>query len=397
MSTAATPPGTERAARFTLMAGLALFLASAFFSIAVNSLSLGLMALAWLALMLLQKRWLATPTPPDLGFLAYVLAELLATLCSPRPLESLIIARRVLLIGIVYFLAANLRDERDLGRAMTILLGSAVAVALVGMGKLLLAPPAQTVRLGIFQFYMTTSGVMMIAGLLLIPFVLARGAPRWVRWAAAGGLVPVAVALYATVTRGAYLAFAAGVLLIALVRSRRLVVPLLALIVLAVFFAPPYVEERIRSIADLSHPENASRVMLWGIGLRIFADHPVVGVGDIDLGTLFDRYGASGPEHWGHLHNVALQLLVTLGAVGFLAATAMFVLVARTEWRAYRAARGRWLPEAVALGALAAFAGFHVHGLTEWTLGDQEVAVLLWITVGCAVAAGRIAGRKEAV
>jgi len=59
---------------------------------------------------------------------------------------------------------------------------------------------------------------------------------------------------------------------------------LLALLVGAIaLFAPPYVTGRLQSIVDVHHPENEARLLLWSTGLKIFADHPVTGVGDIDL------------------------------------------------------------------------------------------------------------------
>ncbi len=199
------------------------------------------------------------------------------------------------------------------------------------------------------------------------------------------------VSLYATVTRGAYLAAGAGIVFIALVRNKKLLIPLLVLIVLVILFAPPYVESRIRSIVDLNHPENASRLMLWKTGLRIFADHPIVGVGDIDIHDIYLRYMDPGdPAQHGHLHNIAMQVLVTLGVVGFAAVAAMFVKIVQTEWRIWKRVRADWFRGSVALGALAVFVGFHVDGLTEWSFGDQEVVILFWVMLGLTLAVGEL-------
>jgi O-antigen ligase len=282
---------------------------------------------------------------------------------------------------------------------VAVLLGSAAVVGLLGVLKLVFADPQETVRLGIFQFYMTTSGVMMIATLLFVPFVVHPRTPRRVRMLMLAGLLPVVISLYATVTRGAYLAAAAGVLVIALVRNRRLLIPFLLIVTLAVVFAPPYVESRIRSIVDIHHPDNASRLMLWKTGFRMFQDYPLFGIGDIDMHELYLRYMDPGdPAQHGHFHNMGVQFLVTLGGVGFLAVLAMFVQIVRTEWRIYRRVKGEWFEGSLVLGAIAAFVGLQVSGLTEWSFGDQEVAVLFWITVGLSLAVGRFAagGEKEA-
>jgi O-antigen ligase len=375
-----------------LLTGLfLLFLASAFFSIAVNSIALGLLAVVWLAAMAVERRWSVQATPLDWFFLAYLVAELLSTLFSVRPWQSLEFSKRLLLIGIVYFCVSTITTRAMLARPVAVLLGAAGIVGVIGIVKLLTAPPEETIRLGIFQFYMTTSGVMMIATLLFVPFILHPGTPRRIRLLAAAGAIPVAVCLYATVTRGAYLAVAAGLVFIAVVRSRLLLIPLLLAVAGGIFFAPPYVESRIRSIVDLQHPENASRLMLWKTGLRMFRDYPLVGIGDIDMHELYLRYMDPGdPAQHGHFHNMAMQFLVTLGIIGFLAVLAMFVRIAVTEWRVYRRVQRDWLLGSTVLGALAVFVGLQVSGLTEWSFGDQEVAVLFWTTVGFAIAAGRL-------
>jgi O-antigen ligase len=375
-----------------LTAGAAyVFLASTYFSIAVNSLALGLMAISWIAIMIVQRRWGVVATPLDFYFLAYCIAEAIATVFSEHRAEAVFVARRVLLIGIVYFFASRLESVTAAKRAVAVLLGSAGIVALLGVLKLVTGGPGENTRLEIFQFYMTTAELMMIALLLVLPFVVHRATPPKVRAAAALVLLPVAVSLYATVTRGAYLAAAAGIIFIALARNRKLLIPFIILVAALLLFAPPYVAGRLQSIIDIHHPENASRLILWETGLRIFAAHPVVGVGDIDLGELLRQYAAPGyTGEWGHLHNIALHVLVTLGIVGFAAVAAMFVRIFITEWRVYRTVRDDWFAGSVALGAMAVFVGFQVNGLTEWSFGDQEVVVLLWVSLGFTLAAGRL-------
>jgi O-antigen ligase len=352
----------------------------------LNSLSLGLMGMTFVLLMVLERRLIARPTPLDWFFLAYILAEFLSAGFSPNPLQALEFSKRLLLIGIVYWFGTWVTTDTVAGRVMAVLLGSAVAVSLVGVWIMAASRP---LRLGIFQFYMTTSELMMFAALMLLPFAVHPATPRRIRALALAGLVPVLVSLYGTVTKGAYLAFAAGMVFIALVRSWKLLLPALAAGVLLVVLAPPFVQERLEGIVDIHHPENAERLMLWKTGLRIFARSPVVGVGDIDLHAVYVQVMDPGdPARHGHLHNMALQFLVTLGVVGFAAVLAMFTQIVRTEWKIYRRVKDHWLRGSIALGALSVFVGLQVAGLTEWTFGDQEIAIVFWISVGMALAAG---------
>jgi O-antigen ligase len=393
----AAPGTTSSVLRQVLIGLMMVFLASTFFSIAVNSIALGLLAILWLAVMALERKWSVSPTPLDWFFLAYVIAELCSTALSVNPLQSLEFSKRLLLIGIVYLLASVVPSRIVAGRLLAVLLGTAAIVGLLGVLKLVFADPNETVRLGIFQFYMTTSGLMMIALLLVAPFAIHPGTPRTVRLLAIAGLIPVAVSLYATVTRGAYLAAAAGVIFIALVRNRRLVIPVVVILLAAVLFAPPYIESRIRSIVDLQHPDNASRLMLWKTGLRMVHDFPIFGIGDIDMHALYLQYMDPGdPAQHGHFHNMAMQFLVTLGGAGFLVVLAMFIRIFQTEWRVYRRVRADWLAGSATLGAMAVFIGLQVSGLTEWSFGDQELAVLFWTTVGLTLAFSRLSVARGA-
>jgi len=369
------------------------FLVSTFVSIAVNSLALGLMALLWVLQMVLDRRARIRATGLDYAFLAYLVVEALSTAFSVDPGQSLFFSRRILLIGIVYFFAEKLTTLSEAKRETLVLLGTGALVGLIGVIKLALGAPGENTRLGIFQFYMTTSQLMTIALLMLLPFVIHRRTPAKIRLAAGLALVPVAVSLYATVTRGAYLAAAAGIILIALVKNWKLLIPFALLVAGVILFAPPYVAGRLQSIVDVHHPENASRLQLWATGLRIYADHPIVGVGDIDLGRLLRQYADPGyPGQWGHLHNVALQILVTLGALGAVAVLFLFVRIVIVEARIYRRLKDDWFSGSFTLGALAVFVGIQVNGLTEWSFGNQAVVILLWITLGMTIAIGRIAG-----
>ena len=360
------------------------FLASEFFSIAVNSLALGVMAICWVLIMAVERRVFIRRTPFDWFFLAYVIAQVLATIFSQDVAQSILFSKRLLLIGIVYFIATWITTPTLAKRTVVVLLGAAVAVALFGLVKLVVSQPGEIVRLGIFQFYMTTSELMMIAFLMILPFAVIPGVPAKIRLGAAAALIPVMIALYATVTRGPFVAAVIGALLIALIANRKIVLILVVGIVVLLIFASPYVMGRLESITNIHHHDNMTRLMLWRIGLESFREHPVLGVGDIDLGQLIGQHMRPDDplERLGHMHNIIMQFLVTHGAVGLTVILILFASIVIAEARIFRRVRLDWFAGAVALGAIAVFTGFQIAGLTDWTFGDQEVVILFWITVG---------------
>jgi O-antigen ligase len=126
---------------------------------------------------------------------------------------------------------------------------------------------------------------------------------------------------------------------------------------------------------------------MWSTGLKIFADHPLLGVGDSDTHEIYDKYRSpDDTEVAGHLHNNFVMLLVTLGIVGLTVVTALFFKILITEFRNFRDANTDWLAGSVTLGAFAVFIGFLVNGLFEWNFGSHQIMVFTWFTVGLSLA-----------
>ena len=80
--------------RTALVVCSCIFLASTYFSIAVNSLSMGLMAAFWLAIMVVERRWGVVRTPLDPFFFGFLVVQAVSTLFSSDPLQSLLLDRK---------------------------------------------------------------------------------------------------------------------------------------------------------------------------------------------------------------------------------------------------------------------------------------------------------------
>ncbi|MEK6553384.1 MAG: O-antigen ligase family protein, partial [Bacteroidota bacterium] len=136
---------------------------------------------------------------------------------------------------------------------------------------------------------------------------------------------------------------------------------------------------RLLSAVDLYIPSNFSRLALWSAGWLIFKDHPVFGVGDIDLAELYKQYKRnSDKEIQGHLHNNYIHLLVTLGIFGFTAVMFLLLRIFIIHIKNYSALKGQQFAASYALGAASSFVAFLVAGLTEWNFGDHEIITMIW-------------------
>jgi len=358
------------------------------FSVAFSSIAMSA-AFIMLAAVALRNGWNALPrTGLETAFLLYIAAEIMSSAFSVDPADSAYNMKRVLLIGVAYLGAYSFRSRGRI-RTLLLVLGSIGAVAALGETFSLRTVGGVLERPTMFQLPLTEGGIRMMILLLLLPFVLPGALP--VRWRVVTGLTlaPLFAGLVITQARSAWLAFIAGGIVIGVMKDRRILAGLLLLLVLFMLFAPAAFRDRALSIADLRDESNASRFQMLVTGLKMFLDRPVFGWGDIGLRNYYVTYVTPlTPGEGGHLHNNLMESLVTLGIPGFLAVLYLFWNIAVLMIRSARRAVPGSFEQALGIGLVASYAGFHVLGFFEYNFGDHEVMVLLWFMVGLAALTG---------
>jgi O-antigen ligase len=328
---------------------------------------------------------------PILGFAA---VTVLAALLSNRPGESVVSARKVLLLGSLWVLRDALPDSRAAVRALMGLLAVLGVVSVIGIAQALFCPQitAWAAVLGrvakrchrahaFYSIYMTFAGVLNVVLLAALPELLrTRGRPRWSVGAWLLGLVAFAL----TYVRGGWLGFACGVAVLATTLRRRGAVLFGALVALAVaLLLLPGVRDRARSIADPNDPTSSERLLMWRSGLQIARDHPIVGVGPGQVRRVYPDYAAPevANKHRGHLHNSAIQILVERGVLGLVAWLWVFVAFFLYARSVARRVAGEERASALITGAITATAGFLVSGMFEYNFGDSEVLMAMTLVM----------------
>lgn len=365
------------------------------FSIAVSSIAMGIAIVLYSTALFFFKNKFYRPTDLDYFFVAYAIAELLSTVFSVDPSASLVNAKRLLLISIVYLTVLSVDTRQKY--AWAILLLFVVTALLSSVESLLVGSTGgHFTRLSMFQHYMTAGGIKMVVVLMILPFIVEQQAPtRW-RVLALLSSIPILLALVLTQTRSSWLGFLAGGITIGIFKSKKFLIGLAAGVVLFFLVAPADFTSRAASMFDPTLTSNLTRIQMITTGWRMFLDYPLFGTGDIDLRQLYITYTEPiDPAEGGHLHNNFMTILVTLGIVGFVAALALFVKIFHVEWKAVQRTKQDWLYGSVAAGCLAVCVGFHINGLFEWNFGDHEIAVLLWFSLGLALVSQRLNETKR--
>jgi O-antigen ligase len=259
----------------------------------------------------------------------------------------------------------------------------------------------------IYQVYFTgqtisAEGVQRALGIYGSPnnlaLLLDRAVPILVAVAAFGGphrrqilyglaLIPAAVALHFTYSRGALLlGIPAALLFIGLARGKRAFAAMVGvLIVLGTTLVPQFSTDRFRTLADTSEGTGFFRLRLWQSAWAMLGDHPWLGVG---LDNFLYQYRTHYilPDAWeepnlSHPHNILLDFATRLGVGGLIVLAWLQVAFWLTAWPLYRR-----LPQAadkaLILGLMGSMVATLAHGLVDQSFFLVDLAFIFALALG---------------
>jgi O-antigen ligase len=354
-------------------------------SIAASEITLGLLIVAWLV----SRPWTRAQAPGvrPLAWATVALAAawILSSLTSGVIVASLIKARKLYSIVIVFIVADRVRDATRARRVVDAVFAAGLVTSAIGVVKFLIVHARggwDQPLVGVFSNGMTTGNVLTALTVAALAVTLFASGRERHAWLDRGSLVVFLGTLFATFRRGSYLGWlAASLALVAQRRARWLpLVPLAA--VLALALEPHEAAHRATSIVAHSDPTSTGRISLWKSGWAAFQAKPITGWGLEDATALIERYRRPDATfHAGHFHNNWVQIAVTTGALGALAYAVWMGLAGYFLFLAFRKTRSPY-----AAAGWGVWLAFQVFGLFDWAFGDAEVANQLFLWIGLALA-----------
>ena len=389
--------GLERAAYVSMLG----FAAAPQFSIAASGILLGLSALLWLAVVIINRERIEVPRM-FWPLAAYAGVTLVASLFSANRAVSFADCKQLLLFAIVPMTYRLFRGERSLTVVdLVITVGALNAVyGIVQYGILDYDNVARRVQ-GNLGHYMTYSGVIMLVACIAVARVMFRRRERV--WAALV-LPAVLVALVLTLSRNAWVGACAGIGTLFLLRDLRSVFRMAALLLvvmgLLIAFAPASVSDRFSSMLSLKDTygdsatststvqSNRDRLAMIKSGFRMIKDYPLTGVGPDMVIQVYPGYlePTAVSQRNSHLHNVPLQIAAERGLPA-LGIWCWFVATLLTDF--FRLRRTSPLPS-LAAGGIACVVAMLAAGMFEYNFGDSEFLMLFLVIVTLPYAAERV-------
>jgi O-antigen ligase len=370
----------------------------------------------WIALRE-NRRIVLTPIAATLFiFFVTTLPSLWGTTSLPESLAEL--SRWLVTIFSYIIIINSIQTRREMNGLVVVMLLSGMAESLLGLVQAYggLGPSSFNVEGILTRAYGTIGAPNSFAGYLnmSVPLAMALAAYLWGKWWSARKAAPlldrplfvswahmrnpilmtgVALVLFwtmvTTLSRGAWIGLAFGVLVMVLCLGKRasgaigiLVVGSMLLVGLGLIGAlPPVISDRVDLLLSqltvfdprgvVPTPDDyavVERMVHWQVAGNMFLSSPWTGVGIGNFNVLFTKFGVQGwPYSRGHAHNYYLHLLAEVGIIGFLGYMTMLVTAFTVGLRALRMARARLdgYGEAVVIGALGVLTTFAVHNFFE--------------------------------
>ncbi len=367
---------------------LGAFVVFSTFTIAGTQTALGLAVALWLVLLACGRAPRLRRTSLDLPVILFVAVSLVAALASKEKLASLHHLKNLLLFSVVYVVGLLVTGER-LGRRLYAALvfagaGSAaygIALYFLGLGDGVLGRTH-----GSFSTPMTFGSILLVLCSLSFAVFVGRGVTRRFRVALGVATAVILAALLVSFTRSSWIGTLVSVVVILAFLRRRLIVLFVAALVALFLLLPPVYRERVQTMWSPTFGTNVQRLEMLSASWRMFKDHPLLGVGTMDLGELYRQYKPPTAVFiHGHMHNNFVQIAVQMGLVGL--AAFIFLLVFFYRLLARNLKLGLPPPErALVVGSIGALTGFLVNGLFDWNFGDAEAVTMLFIVIGANLA-----------
>jgi O-antigen ligase len=314
--------------------------------------------------------------------LFFFLWTILAALVTDHPLRGLTISKKFFIFLLLFLVPLVIQGRGKTAWTYHAVFLVAGLSSALGLGQFIANPHRSFLNRisGFMGQWMTYSGLQMLVLVMLCAYASYFSWRR--RWWILPLSVLLAVSLYLTFTRNAWLGAVAGITaVLCLTRPRAIGVFALLLLVLFIF-APETAYQRLRAGLDSADATTRGRIELVQTSLRLIRDNPWFGVGPKSVNTEALRYrGSQEFPDWmyQHMHNNFLQIAAERGIPGLLLWIWFMIQLVRDSILVFRG-RGSADPQSFAvvasIAAMGSWLALMVAGMFEYNFGDSEVLTL---------------------
>ncbi|HTC93391.1 MAG TPA: O-antigen ligase family protein [Terriglobales bacterium] len=253
---------------------------------------------------------------------------------------------------------------------------------------------------GHFYHYIPYAGMLLQIGLLTFGLLASswKEASR-TRWVLIMVFLGTAAALLATVTRTYMAALLLGSAFMVWLMYKKIRTTALVALALSFILGTVWIQHQ-RQMGWFAPADAGSeyRWLMWKDAPRLIAQHPVFGVGPDSEFMYGEQWKLAAYEKFplrSHFHSTFIELAVDCGLpclAAWVWLMLAYLLFLGRHWK--QAEHWDWAPRGIFLGIFGGAMAFMMSSFIQYTQGDAEVMLLVWLFMGIAIALVRISGRS---
>ena len=226
---------------------------------------------------------------------------------------------KYILLGLLYFVIIdNLNSKKEIKNLIWLVFISITIAALYGL--------YQHYYLGIrrvsgFMLTLSFGGILAFFLVYIISFISWGKIALYKKLILIFPMILFGLNLFLNQSKSAWIGMVVGLFFLILFKNRKIAITLIIILLILAFLLPANIVQQILSEFDLVlDRSNRTRLFLWESAFKMWADHPINGVG---IGRFQTEYinNYKGPNSFGttvNAHNNFLQFAAVSGTIGFL-------------------------------------------------------------------------------
>ena len=207
----------------------------------------------------------------------------------------------------------------------------------------------------------------------------------------------ILTAIIFSYTRGVWLGLIGGLIFMAILRSKKLLLLVVTGIIVGFMFlaflpSSKFTQRVVRTFK--SGRPVGGRIFFWKGSLRIIRDYPITGLGWEGFGIVYPKYKpAKGRQLVCHAHNNFIDMAVDSGLLGLGIFIWLLVTIYKVGFHIFKELEQGYF-KGIAWGFLGSFTAFLIAGLSQYNFGDSEVVMLFYFLLAMVMVIPRMVEGK---
>jgi len=354
--------------------------------------------LFWVIGMLVRRRFQLMRTPLNIPIAAFLVVAAVGVIMAVDFKHSLKGYMTLGWISIFFLFVNNVKDVTQFKKLVRILIIITTIAGAYGIfqhftridffGNVKHLPRST----GFFNSPMTFGNYV----LLLLPVVIGLSYYSKIRrerhWLQLSALI-ILTAIIFSYTRGVWLGIIGGLIFMAILRSKRLLLLVITGIIVGSMFLTIFPSSKLtRRVVGTFKSERpvGDRIYFWQGSLRIIRDYPITGLGWEGFGIVYPRYKpAEGRQLVCHAHNNFIDMAVDSGLLGLGIFIWFLVTIYKVGFHIFKELEDGYF-KGIAWGFLGSLTAFLIAGLSQYNFGDSEVVMLFYFLLAMVMVIPRI-------